>query len=762
MIRAMNPAGDARRGLRGRARRALLRALGAGFGALLLALSACGPTPTARYAVVERGLSLVDAGPGDEDRPSQGRRYELTAGGAWSLGPLQTVSESGLQAEGDGALDLVGPGDASFDPSLHHHLRVRVNMAGTIALRLQWRSAGEPWTPQRESTAMRIPSTTDWQNFQFELDQMRGNSGGRDVVEGADEFRLLFLPATPRGHQTVEVGLIEFVSDFDAEGLALQRVERLGTYLDGQALPAPGTYELALNPGQRDRLRFCLASLGAAQQLRVSDAEGRLAPVTYALHPGEPWRDLKLDLSPLGGQPSTLRFELAGEGGGLVLIGALMRLAPEAAPRPDLVLYLEDTLRADRLGTYGYALPTDPALQALAAQGVVLETTYAASSWTRPSLSSVFSSQHPGRHGNRTHLDMLSDEVTTLAETLAEAGWLTRSFVTNYHGGQWAGLDQGFDHAGDATAYGASSLHDTLTSELVAEPIERFLAEHADERVFVHVHTLDPHAPYEAPAELRGEFLRGRRQRGERFTGPDAERLANESIQYDAEILHNDRRLARLDAALAARGRVADTLLVFLSDHGEAWQEHGQLEHRESLHEEEVRVPWVLRWPGGLPAGRRLDAPVSHVDVAPTLAGLLGVAPGEGWQGRDLSGWLGGTASGPPEPDRPILLDLIYEAPRGELRGELAVVHAGLKLVADLLPEDELRPRALYDLAADPEERHDLSADPDRADAQQSLIDWARERMREDREQRSSQRAAPMTAEQCESLRALGYIDGDC
>jgi arylsulfatase A-like enzyme len=144
-----------------------------------------------------------------------------------------------------------------------------------------------------------------------------------------------------------------------------------------------------------------------------------------------------------------------------------------------------------------------------------------------------------------------------------------------------------------------------------------------------------------------------------------------------------------------------------------------------------VRVPWIVRWPGQVAAGARLAAPVSHVDVAPTLLGLAGVPAPADWEGRDLSAWLRGQG-GPPPPDRPLFSDAVYLAEDDPAHPhELAVVVAPYKLITRVHPRAnggvEVRPHALYDLVADPGETQDLLGDPARAAVVDGLLAQARD-----------------------------------
>jgi arylsulfatase A-like enzyme len=323
---------------------------------------------------------------------------------------------------------------------------------------------------------------------------------------------------------------------------------------------------------------------------------------------------------------------------------------------PNVLLVVVDTLRADHLDLYGYERETAPGLTARAAQGVVFERAMAPSSWTVPSMASLFTGQYAYTHGlyDEYHW-MLDPDVPTLAETFREAGLSTVCVMSNPLLDDLNGALRGFEQVESVPVANAAQVNRAFLDWLDA---------HLDERFFATVHYFDPHDPYAAPGEAIGRFLKPgfddratptfwktlerpvRRTLRNSPEGTGAEGLSDkERAQvarleelYDSEIVYWDEHFAALLEELSARGALDDTILLVTSDHGESFAEHGMLGHGRDLHRELIHVPLVLLNSGEAP-GRR-DELVSLLDIAPTLLRLAGVdgsvLGGPPFVGRDL------------------------------------------------------------------------------------------------------------------------------
>jgi arylsulfatase A-like enzyme len=432
--------------------------------------------------------------------------------------------------------------------------------------------------------------------------------------------------------------------------------------------------------------------------------------------------------------------------------------ASETAAEPrrpvNVLVYMVDTLRADRLGVYGFDRPVSPRLDAFAADATVFETAIAQSPWTRPSVASVLTGLTPLVHGINRPRDGLSQEAVTLAELLSAHGYRTAAMVANPNIAGRFNLGQGFD------SYELLGGFDN-GAPLVTDWARQWLDEQRDpERpFFLYLHTVEPHAPYTPEEEFRARFAPDVPRNG--FgTQPHIRSLKKEDGSltdevvgwlldlYDAEIAANDAAFGDLLDVLEARGLLDDTVVVFVSDHGEEFMEHGRLEHAKTFYREVIEVPLVVRFPD-LGHGRRIAAPVQHVDVMPTLLGYLGVAQPPGLEGRDLTPWVTGEE---PSPEDVAATEIHSYLDRRGYRG--ASVRVGDWRYVDMRaprPSEEL-----YDVPRDPAEKADVDErHPVRAG-------WMESRIRLYRHHAESGQLQPtvehLDKELRERLRALGYI----
>jgi arylsulfatase A-like enzyme len=439
-------------------------------------------------------------------------------------------------------------------------------------------------------------------------------------------------------------------------------------------------------------------------------------------------------------------------GSGLPAVGApAPRAASPAARRPNLLLVSIDTLRADHLGAYGYARDTSPVLDRLAAGGVRFETAISSAPWTLPAHASLFSS--------RLASELPDYEIAGsehLARILRRAGYHTAAFtagrfVDRRRFGE--GFDVFVDELEDAYLLGAppvmlcaalrargalrhagvgvpwlAALNHWRESERAgvvsawagplpsARAAAAWLAgRDAREPFFLFFHTFGVHEYYLHTAEIRdaaerfaGDYDGWLRRSALRYgaalpaPGPHLDYLV---ALYDGAIRASDEALGIVLGALSARGLDDDTLVIVVSDHGEGFRpELGRSWHRVRLHDDLVRVPLLLRLPGGAHAARTVSQPVSLVDVLPTALDVLGLEPPAGARGRSLLPLLERPNAAGPTP-----VAISESAEYQERLRDVSARSAGAKLIRHAAGGEDL-----YDLARDPGETRALSDHPER------------------------------------------------
>lgn len=324
--------------------------------------------------------------------------------------------------------------------------------------------------------------------------------------------------------------------------------------------------------------------------------------------------------------------------------------APAVTP-DSIVLVTIDTLRADHVGAYGGRTPT-PALDHLAAQGVLLEQASTPVPSTGPAHVSLMSGQYPWRHGAMGNAVAIDPELVTLAQVFSGHGMRTAAFVSSYIVHPRFGFDRGFDSYRFEPTEGYdwrgkrrdrfwSRGESTMTAAL------DWIGHNRAEPFFVWIHLFDPHTPYQPPrgfeladdepVDLTGKTV----PRGVR----DMNQLAQLNRSYRGEIRYADAQIGRLTDRLAQLGLDERTAVVVTADHGEGLGDHGLLQHGENVFDELVRVPLIVCAPG-LPAGRRLAGPAQLEDLMPTMLSLVGAEAPESdtLDGVDLLPWLRGEA----------------------------------------------------------------------------------------------------------------------
>ena len=376
-------------------------------------------------------------------------------------------------------------------------------------------------------------------------------------------------------------------------------------------------------------------------------------------------------------------------------------LAPASCTRQPaeaqaVVLVTLDTTRADHIGCYGYADVETPNLDRIATEGVLFQEATAVAPITLPAHTAMMTGRYPLANGVRNNgMYIVPDSERTLAEVLKGRGYQTAAFISGFPLSSDFGLKQGFDTYDETfdpppEEPGANVDIAERDAGEATDAALAWLKTRKGGKFFLWVHYYDPHASYSAPS-------------------PWKERYANHP--YDGEIAFVDHHLGRLLAGLAQAADPRRTVLAVVGDHGESLREHGEFFHGVLIYEAGLRVPFLLRAPGRISAGRQVAEPVSGVDVFPTLLDAAGLA-GEAKLGPPIQGVdLVPVATGKAPIARPDLTaaPILAESLLSHLEFGWAQLHAirqgSWKYIEAPQPE-------LYDLATDPKETRNLLAQP--------------------------------------------------
>ncbi|HEY8019592.1 MAG TPA: sulfatase [Thermoanaerobaculia bacterium] len=443
------------------------------------------------------------------------------------------------------------------------------------------------------------------------------------------------------------------------------------------------------------------------------------------------------------------------------------------AGRPDVFLYLIDTLRADSVGVDGSALPTTPRIDAFSRDAVVFDQARSAASWTLPAVFSILSGRYPFHHGVHLPGDRLPrSNGAWLPVLLERAGYETLGISQWLLGGDGFGISRGFESF-FLNIYSNAKMPSADARWFLAENLRR--PRRPERPLFCFLHTVDPHAEYEPrgedrrfadarPGKLAPELYNPQIFLA-RGLGKDPADVAHLRALYEGEVHAADREFGRFVDLLKAQGLYDESLIVLVADHGEEFGEHGAFDHGRTLFDELLRVPLLVKFPRSMGiAPRRLTVPASNLDVAPTVLAAIGRGSGigsgfgSGFDGESLvEAARGGRNTAAP---RTLYSETKVE-PSLESQGvDLeAVILGGLKCIGDPAGKDQFgKPVAAvraYDLRADPGERSPLPAGG--REQARCAAELARFAARARAEAPAPFRL-PLSDEATARLRALGYV----
>ncbi|MFT7578919.1 MAG: arylsulfatase A-like enzyme [Myxococcota bacterium] len=503
---------------------------------------------------------------------------------------------------------------------------------------------------------------------------------------------------------------------------------------DALVVPTPQTLTFRVKKAQDALLRLGLRMLPcdtkgerATLTIRVGDRAKSIAMTAAAAPDARSlWTDLTHPLPEAAAGDIDVTLELSAETPGVAVALADPVVVARPSPVPpaqdvNVLLIIIDAVRADVLGPARTLSKTiTPGLDPIFTEGVGFTQAFSVSNQTRPSTVALLTSQPPsiGQFYARSFVlapwfkkRFYAGDPPLLTRTLARHGWRVETIGHNHF--QWDSLPIGLDHGWDRATDFRRAPEDT---PLITDEAIRFVDTHADERWFLAVNYTAPHTPYKPPEASLAAVVEA--------LGEAVPKQGDIPRSYLGELAWVDQHATRLLAALEARGLDQRTLVIVTADHGEVMHHHHSCQsgtfkmpchfsHGLTLYDEELNIPLGLRLPGGLPAGVVIERPISHLDVAPTVLGLLGLPHEPGHTGRS---WADGLL------DAAKLAAVDASPIYAEGRISAALREAGKKLIVHNR-DDDIRPYArtqrwskegslpaheVFDLTADPTEKVNL------------------------------------------------------
>ena len=567
-------------------------------------------------------------------------------------------------------------------PDLLHEIQIRLRVSAGANLSLIFLANDKPDADRVLDYARNLPPDGTTPIVPGDEPRTYTFRTAMDVL--TSRTRHLFLLPTDRAGATFEIESVRLVSRREhlagvPSGAGWQGLGEV--YRDTIVARAPETVRLRLTLPERPRLELAVGTVeDAPVTFRVAVAApgaraGRTVLERTVTRPHR-WEDAPVDLAAFAGQEVGLSLSAAGERPGLLAFwgGPAVRSRGAAPPAPraarpaaapqGVILVWADTLRRDHVGAYGCRRPTTPNIDRMAAQGTLFRDCVGQATWTKVATPSLLTSLYPTTHTVHDFFDLLPAGATTLAEVYRRAGYATLSFSSLPFTGKFTNLHRGFEEVHEG-----GSLANPDSSKTAREYVDRllpWLEAHRDVPFFVFLHVADPHDPYRPypPYDtLFADAARNEQQKKDdravlaRIADPllrnmgspmptRAELLAarvdadayvrHDRDWYDGSIRGMDAEIGRLLERLRGLGLAGRTLVVFTSDHGEEFLDHGRTFHGQSVYGELDDLPLVFWRPGAVPAGAVVERTVQTIDVMPTLLEMSGLEPPAQAQGRSL------------------------------------------------------------------------------------------------------------------------------
>jgi arylsulfatase A-like enzyme len=573
-----------------------------------------------------------------------------------------------------------------------------------------------------------------------------------------------------------------------------------GTFQESVVMRAPENLDVPINLPEHPQLEL---NLGIVENYPVTfkvslERKGKRSAIDLlekTITTAQKWDRNMMDLSQYAGETATLRFALTSEKNGTIGIWGNPVIRNQSAEKEkpgkpqNVILIWADTLRRDHLSFYGYSRDTSPHLSKMAHEGVTFADAISQATWTKVSTPSMMTSLYPITNGVHEFYDRLPSSATTLAEVFYDSGYATLNFSGVLFTGKFTNLHQGFEEVNEDV-----SLSDITSSKNTREYMDRllpWLESHRSTPFFVFLHLFDPHDPYKPrpPYDTLWadpNYDKQHQKETEKvlevithplmkmFHMPNQAELSKVGIDpkkyiehnknlYDGAIRGMDSEIGRLMERLRHLKLDKNTLIVFATDHGEEFLEHGASFHGQSVYGELTNTALIFWSPEFLPKGKVVKETVENLNLMPTILELCGLKGPKEMQGESMvplfqsvatSAWrkrpaiseranAGGDHGNPPPSN--------YEA-YSIVSGKWKLIHHSLRQEGQ--PEFEL-----FDRSNDSFDQNNVAEqNPEIVQQLAKELKLWKQKAGSVKLKPDSESTSNMTPEEIERLRSLGYI----
>jgi len=375
-------------------------------------------------------------------------------------------------------------------------------------------------------------------------------------------------------------------------------------------------------------------------------------------------------------------------------------------PFKNVVFIIVDTLSTEDLGAYGNTNSPSPIIDKLAREGVLFKKAYSTSSWTKPSIASLFTGLMPSVHGVTSIDDILKEEEFTLADAFKSKGFKTAAFVSHTLISPQMGYAQGFDVYDTIPFKG--NVHDVISSAKVTDMANDWLKKNHKDPFFLFLHYFDPHNNYhhhkkfDRTSNYKGSLKSSADIRELRKLIPTMTKEDQAFLKglYQEEIAFTDSQIGRFLENIENFGLSKDTLIVLTADHGEEFLEHGEIGHSRTLYNELIHIPFILKLPSKFKPSIVND-PISSMDIFPTLLSFLKIPIDSAVKAASLALTL---THGMPIKKQDIVSEVDFKSSHIKAY-KISVIRDNLKAILDK-PSNTFE---LYDLEKDPQELDNIA-----------------------------------------------------